>query len=60
MGFWKNINAKGVIKITAGIILLIVGFIFLITPFTPGAIALMLLGLSLLGFEYEFLNKNKK
>jgi len=47
----------------AGVFLLIVGFVALVTPFTPGAIILLLLGLEFLGMRdavLEWFNSKTK
>lgn len=42
------------VKKILGVILLILGFIILITPFTPGALVILFLGLELLGLRLVF------
>jgi hypothetical protein len=42
----------------AGIVLVVIGFVALVTPFTPGS-WLMLVGLELLGFELVFVTKTR-
>lgn len=44
-----------------GVLLLIIGFIFLITPMTPGALLIIFLGCEFLGLRFLFLEnlKNK-
>jgi len=56
-------TAKKIIKRTVGIILIILGFLALITPFTPGSwlifIGLELLGLKIL-FNHKLISRLKK
>ena len=47
------------VKKTSGIILVIIGLLALITPFTPGS-WLIFIGLELLGFRILFWDKIKK
>ena len=47
---------KGLKKIL-GIFAIIIGFIALITPFTPGATWLIFIGFQLLGFHFAFWDK---
>lgn len=44
---------KRVFRKTVGIVLIILGFLALITPFSPGS-WLILIGLEILGFEFLF------
>ncbi len=56
-GFGKARNPK--IKKIFGVILVLIGFIALVTPFTPGATWLIFVGLELLGFHFLLWDKIK-
>ena len=43
-----------------GLFAIFVGFIALVTPFTPGAFWLIFIGMQLLGFHFIFLHKIEK
>ena len=47
---------KNIIKKTIGVILIIIGLVALVTPFTPGS-WLALIGLELLGFGFLLENR---
>ena len=57
MDFFKK---HSLIQRIAGILIFTLGFIALITPLTPGAIVLMLLGLELLGLREMVVEKFKR
>jgi hypothetical protein len=46
-----------VINKILGVFLILLGLIFLVTPFTPGATWLILIGLELVGFQMLFGDK---
>lgn len=54
----KSLN--GGYKKILGTIAMVVGFIALITPFTPGAFWLLFLGLELMGVDILFLHEIEK
>ena len=60
MKLFKNvkeyIHSHPIIKKTVGIVLILVGFVALVTPLTPGS-WLMLIGLELLGFRLLLFDK---
>lgn len=56
--FFKRIFAKPKVRKTVGIVLVVIGFLALITPLTPGA-WLIPIGLWLLGFKFLFWKKTK-
>ena len=51
-------NIKITVKKTIGILLIVIGFLALVTPFTPGS-WLVFVGLELLGFRLLFWDKIK-
>lgn len=55
MKFYEHTNRKRLL----GLIAVLVGFIALITPFTPGATFFIFIGMQLLGIHIIFLDKIK-
>lgn len=49
--------ANPTLRKTLGVILILVGFIALITPFTPGAAVFLIAGLELFGIKLVFLDR---
>lgn len=54
-----TLNIPVLRKIT-GVVFVLFGLIALITPLTPGALILIVVGLELLGFEILFIEKIKQ
>lgn len=51
--------ARPLLRKVLGVLLLVVGFIFLITPMTPGALLIIFLGCEFLGLRFLFLENLK-
>jgi len=56
MKFYENMNWKRLL----GLLSILVGFIALITPFTPGAAFFIFIGMQMLGIHFIFLDKIEK
>jgi len=56
MKFYETTNKKRLI----GLFAILVGLIALVTPFTPGAVWFIFIGLQLLGIHFIFLDKIEK
>jgi len=55
----EYISNKPKVKKILGIILILVGFVLLITPFTPGACVVIIIGLELSNIRVLFFDKFK-
>ena len=56
----KILHENPNLKKIAGVCLLIIGFVALVTPFTPGAALFLFLGLEFLGIRFLFIDKLKE